>query len=112
MHNSMKAIAALQADRQSLIKKFMKLDAEKFALADEIEKVNNALEALGAKPVVGAGAKTDAPKKKGIKNPKNASNQKQRHAAIRAILKRPGNDKLSYKQADAIRIKEAKAENK
>ena len=107
----MKALAALQADRKELQKKFTKLVLAKDAIAEEVAKIDHAIATLSGQVDVGVGAKPVAPKKN-IKNPKNASNQKRRHAAIRAILKRPGNEKLTYQQADAIRIKEAKAEKK
>ena len=111
----MKALAALQADRKELQKKFTKLVLAKDAIAEEVAKIDHAIATLSGQVDVGVGAKPVAPKpivaKKNIKNPKNASNQKRRHAAIRAILKRPGNEKLTYQQADAIRIKEAKSGN-
>jgi len=102
----MKGLQALQADRKELAKKFAQINAERDAIVEEVQKIDNAIAALGATAGDRAVAKPVARKKK-IKNPKNASNQKKRHAAIRAILKRAGNDKLTYAQADAIRKKEA-----
>ena len=49
----MKALTALQSDRKGLMKKLRKLDAQKDAVAQEIEKIDHAIAALGGK-VVGA----------------------------------------------------------
>ena len=56
-NTDMKALPALQADRKSLMAKLLKLDAEKLSIAEEIEKIDHAISALGgkvilAKPVV------------------------------------------------------------
>jgi len=108
----MKAQQALLADRKSLMKKLWEHENAKDAIAEEVAKIDAAIAALGGQSLGGAGTKPVAVKKKRVKNPKNAAIQKKRHAAVQEILKRPGNEKLTFAQADKIRMKEAKTAGK